>query len=160
VADNKQEKDQRKKGQVKFFNYDRGYGFIEKNDDDYFVHVTNIQDSDLLISDEMVEFRPVKSNKGLQALDVSRLNPPPLEKETGFVKDFFEEDGYGFIGREGKADVFVHLSDIEGVEDADAFDVYDKVSFDVRTNRDGRERAYRVELFENMDDDQDDREDE
>jgi CspA family cold shock protein len=36
------------------------------------------------------------------------------ERETGTVKWFNESRGFGFIGREGKDDVFVHYSGIQG----------------------------------------------
>jgi len=36
------------------------------------------------------------------------------ERETGTVKWFNGSRGFGFIGREGKDDVFVHHSGIQG----------------------------------------------
>lgn len=135
--------------EVKFFNYSKGFGFIRNDDedeDDYFVHVTDILDSDLLLSDEPVRFRPARGHKGLQALDVERLDPPSMEPEEGFIKQFNEERGFGFIGRQNKADVFVHMTDIPDVDDVSDIEVNQKVTFDVIEGRSGRDRAYRVEV--------------
>lgn len=57
---------------------------------------------------------------------------------TGTVKFFNTEKGYGFISREGAADVFVHYSNIEGsgyrsLEEGQA------VEFDVAPGRKGEE---------------------
>ena len=37
-----------------------------------------------------------------------------MERETGAVKWFNSQKGYGFIGRHGKPDVFCHFSAISG----------------------------------------------
>jgi CspA family cold shock protein len=138
----------RLEGEVKFFNFQKGYGFIEVDDDDYFVHVTNVEESDLLLSDERVTFKPVEGHKGLQALKVRREDAPNMEQDTGFIKEFHDEEGFGFIDREGKADVFVHLTDIMNAETSDEVSEGDEVSFDIRSGRDGRDRAYRVQVDE------------
>ena len=61
------------KGKVKWFNNEKGYGFIEYTDDeDIFVHYSAIRQDGYksLEEGQMVEFKLLETNKGLQALDV------------------------------------------------------------------------------------------
>lgn len=136
-------------GVVKFFNFKQGFGFITRDGVDYFVHVTNIQDSDQILEGEEVEFRPVESHKGWQAIEVVRKHPPQLDVEEGTVKFFSEEKGYGFIERPGKADVFAHLSDIVD-EDHRLLVKGQVVSFQVRAGREGRDRAYKISVVQDV----------
>ena len=57
------------RGRVKFYDPNRGYGFIiGKNDREYFFHFSEIEgDHKVLVQDEPVEFEPVETGKGLQA---------------------------------------------------------------------------------------------
>ena len=60
-------------GTVKWFNADKGYGFIEREDgDDVFVHYTAIQGVGFrsLQEGQKVEFAIQQGPKGLQAADV------------------------------------------------------------------------------------------
>lgn len=60
-------------GKVKWFNNEKGYGFIVKeNYDDIFVHYSAIVDQGYktLNEGELVEFELVNSEKGLQAHNV------------------------------------------------------------------------------------------
>jgi len=134
-----------KQGRVKFFNYSKGFGFVQKDGTDYFVHVSDITDGDLLIEDEEVSFRAVEGRKGWQAIEVQRLNPPSLDEEEGEVKFFNDEKGYGFIERDGKADAFAHYSDLDDPN----YELLSKgmvVAFQVRAGRDGRARAYKIRV--------------
>jgi len=58
------------KGQVKFFNREKGYGFITVGDIDYFVHITDVEDEESLEEDQLVEFEAVDTEKGPKALNV------------------------------------------------------------------------------------------
>ena len=61
------------KGKVKWFNNDKGYGFIEYTDkEDIFVHYSAIRQDGYKTLEEgqVVEFKLLETNKGLQALDV------------------------------------------------------------------------------------------
>ncbi len=61
-------------GKVKWFNNEKGYGFIEvENLDDIFVHYSQIlkEGYKTLNEGDIVEFKLVETVKGLQAKDVS-----------------------------------------------------------------------------------------
>ncbi len=63
-------------GKVKWFNADKGYGFIEREDgEDVFVHFSAIEGNGFKTLDEgqSVVFDIVKGNRGLQAANVVRL---------------------------------------------------------------------------------------
>lgn len=135
------------KGVVKFFNYKQGFGFILVDDVDYFVHVSNV-DGEMLLSGEEVVFKPVEGQKGLQAIEVERTSPPVMEEEEGIVEFYDTERGFGFIRRHGKADVFAHFTDFEGIQNAEDVHKGMQVSFTVRQGRDGRDRAYTIKVLD------------
>ena len=63
-------------GTVKWFNADRGYGFIKRDTgEDIFVHSSAIQSDDRTLEEgERVEFDVKQGQKGLQADKVRRLD--------------------------------------------------------------------------------------
>ncbi|KJS72547.1 MAG: cold-shock protein [Desulfotomaculum sp. BICA1-6] len=63
-------------GKVKWFNKDKGYGFIEKEDGgDVFVHFSAIQGDGFktLVEGQDVEFDIVEGTRGPQAANVVKL---------------------------------------------------------------------------------------
>lgn len=63
-------------GKVKWFNNAKGYGFIEyKENEDIFVHYSAIKNDGYktLNEGDIVEFKLINTDKGLQAKDVSLL---------------------------------------------------------------------------------------
>jgi len=68
------------RGKVKWFNQNKGYGFIIlPNEKEYFVHwksiVTNSPtDLKILEQDEEVEFDIIETDRGVQAINVIRLS--------------------------------------------------------------------------------------
>jgi CspA family cold shock protein len=63
-------------GTVKWFNPEKGYGFISRDDgDDVFVHHTGINGEGFRSLDEgqRVEFEITDGKKGLQAINVTKL---------------------------------------------------------------------------------------
>lgn len=61
------------RGIVKWFNNDKGYGFIEYTDkEDIFVHYSAIKQDGYktLQEGQLVEFKLLETGKGLQAVDV------------------------------------------------------------------------------------------
>ncbi len=64
-------------GTVKWFNEAKGYGFIKREDGpDLFVHYTNIAGSGFrtLKEDDLVEFEVSEGPKGLQAINVCKID--------------------------------------------------------------------------------------
>ena len=60
-------------GKVKWFNQEKGFGFIVRNDNkEYFVHYTQIQIPGFKTLEEgsFVDFDPIEIEKGLQAKNV------------------------------------------------------------------------------------------
>ena len=69
------------KGIIKWFNNEKGYGFINGSaDEDIFVHYTSIkQDGYKTLSEgQVVEFNLIITDKGLQATDVKTVNEKEL----------------------------------------------------------------------------------
>jgi len=61
------------RGNVKWFNNDKGYGFIEyKDNEDIFVHYSAIKQEGYktLTEGQLVEFELIETEKGLQAINV------------------------------------------------------------------------------------------
>lgn len=70
-------------GRVKWFNNEKGYGFIDyKAGEDVFVHYSaiEIEGYKTLSEGQLVEFKLIETGKGYQALNVR------LVKETATVK--------------------------------------------------------------------------
>ena len=65
-----------KQGTVKWFNAEKGFGFIEvENEDDVFVHFSAIEGEGFKSLDEgqQVEFEVVEGDRGPQAANVIKL---------------------------------------------------------------------------------------
>ena len=64
-------------GKIKWFNNEKGYGFIEgEHDEDIFVHYSAIkQDVYKSLSEgQMVEYELLETEKGLQAINVKEVS--------------------------------------------------------------------------------------
>ena len=64
-------------GRVKWFNNEKGFGFIElEGEEDIFIHYSNIECNGYktLKEGQLVEFNLIKTNKGNQAENIKPLN--------------------------------------------------------------------------------------
>ncbi|MDO9576820.1 MAG: cold shock domain-containing protein [Candidatus Cloacimonadales bacterium] len=68
-------------GKVKWFDESKGYGFVLSEEGiEYFVHWKSIvtmseMSRKYLIQDEKVQFDLIETDKGIQAINVVRMNP-------------------------------------------------------------------------------------
>ena len=71
-------------GKVKWFNNEKGYGFIEYNDlEDIFVHYSAIikDGYKTLKEGAVVDFKLIETSKGLQAVDVQEKELTTIQKK-------------------------------------------------------------------------------
>jgi CspA family cold shock protein len=145
------------KGKVKFFNAQKGFGFIQRDEggEDVFVHISQVERAGLegLAEGQELQFNLVDRGGKISAADlqvvgdviaVQQKAPQRQltgEKATGTVKFFNSMKGFGFITRDdGKDDAFVHISAVErsglqGINEGDRFE------FDLEVDRRGKYSA-------------------
>ncbi|SDP32771.1 cold shock protein (beta-ribbon, CspA family) [Klenkia soli] len=116
---------------VRFFNAEKGFGFLQPDDggDDVFVHFSAIVDDGgyrSLDEGQRVEFEAAQGDRGLQATHVQPLGSAGGGRAPaggygggsglaqGTVRFFNADKGFGFVEPDdGSRDVFVHFSAIE-----------------------------------------------
>jgi CspA family cold shock protein len=143
-------------GKVKFFNAQKGFGFIQRTEggEDVFVHISQVERAGLegLAEGQELQFNLVDRGGKISAADlqvvgdVIAVAAKPAgpqrqltgDKATGTVKFFNSMKGFGFITRDdGKEDAFVHISAVErsglpGINEGDRFE------FDLEVDRRGK----------------------
>lgn len=111
------------KGTVRWFDDDRGFGFIDRGDeaDDLFVHASEIVGDDAvkqLREGQTVEFDIREGDRGPQARHVRITGDRAADAPLGYlgtVTWYEPTKGYGFITPDdGRGEIFVHSSAIVG----------------------------------------------
>jgi len=147
------------KGVVKFFNANKGFGFIQREDggEDVFVHISAVERAGLegLGEGQQLEFNLVDRGGKVSASDlqvVGDVIPAAKKAEapqrqltgdraSGTVKFFNAMKGFGFITREdGEPDAFVHISAVER-SGMSGLNEGDRVEFDLEVDRRGKHSA-------------------
>lgn len=147
------------KGVVKFFNANKGFGFIQRDEggEDVFVHISAVERAGLdgLAEGQQLEFTLVDRGGKVSASDlqivgdviaVQKRDAAPQreltgEKATGTVKFFNSMKGFGFITRDdGQPDAFVHISAVER-SGMSSLNEGDRLEFDIEVDRRGKYSA-------------------
>ncbi|KWV94719.1 MULTISPECIES: cold-shock protein [unclassified Erythrobacter] len=152
------------KGAVKFFNSQKGFGFIQQEGggEDVFVHISAVERAGLegLAEGQELEFNLVDRGGKVSAQDLQVVGDViPVqsrggdagggaprreltgEKATGTVKFFNSMKGFGFLTRDdGQPDAFVHISAVErsglaGINEGERYE------FDLEVDRRGKYSA-------------------
>jgi len=160
------------KGVVKFFNPQKGFGFIVRDDggEDVFVHISAVEQAGLtdLADGQPLEFTLVDRGGRISATNL-RIEGEPMpversssssssasgdrgpqrqltgEKASGTVKFFNSMKGFGFIQRDdGQPDAFVHISAVEraGIP---TLNEGDRLEFEIEVDRRGKYAAVNLQ---------------
>jgi CspA family cold shock protein len=151
------------KGIVKFFNPQKGFGFIVRDDggEDVFVHISAVEQAGLtdLADGQPLEFTLVDRGGRISATNL-RIEGEPMaveraergpqrqltgEKASGTVKFFNAMKGFGFIQRDdGQPDAFVHISAVEraGIP---TLNEGDRLEFELEVDRRGKYAAVNLQ---------------
>jgi CspA family cold shock protein len=147
------------KGTVKFFNGQKGFGFIVRDDggEDVFVHISAVEQAGLtgLAEGQTLGFTLVDRGGRVSASDL-KIEGEPLavaeapraparqltgEKASGVVKFFNPMKGFGFIQRDdGQPDAFVHISAVERAG-MTSLNEGDRLEFELEVDRRGKYAA-------------------
>jgi CspA family cold shock protein len=151
------------KGIVKFFNPQKGFGFIVRDDggEDVFVHISAVEQAGLtdLADGQPLEFTLVDRGGRISATNL-RIEGEPMaveraertpqrqltgEKATGTVKFFNAMKGFGFIQRDdGQPDAFVHISAVERAG-MPSLNEGDRLEFELEVDRRGKHAAVNLQ---------------
>ncbi len=161
------------KGVVKFFNPQKGFGFIVRDDggEDVFVHISAVEAAGLtdLADGQPLEFTLVDRGGRISATDL-KIDGEPMEvvrtpraeggfgggdrgpqrqltgeKAQGTVKFFNSMKGFGFISRDdGQPDAFVHISAVERAG-LPSLNEGDRLEFEIEVDRRGKYAAVNLQ---------------
>ena len=162
------------KGIVKFFNPQKGFGFIVRDDggEDVFVHISAVEQAGLtdLADGQPLEFTLVDRGGRISATNL-RIEGEPMaversggasaggaggaqsgpqrqltgEKASGTVKFFNAMKGFGFIQRDdGQPDAFVHISAVERAG-IPTLNEGDRLEFELEVDRRGKYAAVNLQ---------------
>ncbi|MET4682705.1 cold-shock protein [Brevundimonas faecalis] len=159
-------------GTIKFFNTEKGFGFITPDDggSDVFIHISAVQAAGLeaVTKGDQIAFVLDQNPRSgrISATDIRLMHkeaPPPspkpplfVERSTshysgsgeGVVRWFNPAKGFGFIQpKTGQVDVFVHVRDVTRAGFPDLKDGQ-AVAYDLRTDaRTGKTSASNLRLL-------------